>query len=1089
MVSVKSSSNTPLTNAPVTFTVAQGSGKVGASSSTSTGTSYVARTNSSGQATVYWQVGASGAQQVSVMAGTATALLFNASIVIPLPTVSIPAGKYIVNQNVNLSTTLSGGVVRYTTDGSDPTATSTSLGADGNVLVDRPLTLKAKVFSGSLSSTTWTGNYQITGMVAAGENHSMALKSDGTVWTWGENGAGELGDGTTVSKNAPLRVTSLNNVIAIAAQPFCSFAVKSDGTVWAWGSGALGNGTITQSSTPIQVSGLSGIIAIAAGGSHILVLKNDGTVWGWGYNVFGQVGDGTVTQRNTPVQVSGLSGIISIAVGGSHSLAIKNNGTIWSWGCNSYGQLGDGTTTNKNIPTQITGFNGIVAIAGGINHTMALKGDGTVWTWGANSVGQLGDGTTIQRNIPVQVSGLSGIVSLTGENSTIAVKSDGTVWTWGWISNGNNTFVTTPQQVSGLTGANVVAVGSNHTIVLKNDGTVTLYGDNSSGQLGDGSISTQQNKPTQVFGLSGVISSASQGNFTVSLRNDGTVWTWGSNEVFQIGDGTANSRKTPFQVPGLSQMIAVAGGLYHTVALKSDGTVWTLGDNEAGELGDGTMMNRPTPAQVPSLNNITSITAGSYSTFALKNDGTVWGWGGFLPSNPTQIAGLNSIAAISGGEGHTLALKNDGTVWAWGNNFAGQLGDGTTTFQNTPVQVLGLNGVIAIAAGGYHSLAIKNDGTVWTWGYNVYGQLGDGTTTQRVTPLQVPNLNGIVKINAGELHSIVLKNDGTVWAWGNNDAGQLGDGTTLQRLSAVQVSNLNGMRDISAGQTHSIALKNDGTLWTWGGNWNGQLGIQVLFNTSAPIRLTPSTLDTNQNGILDSWEISKFGNLTTLATNDTDGDGLTNIQEFVLGTDPTKTNTDNDLLTDIADPNPLTSDPYTLPMASITGGNSQTDAPNAFLSQPLEVTVIKNSQPVVNMPVMVKVVSGGGKLAKSTSDLVLSSPSLLIRTDALGKAKIFYQQGSTVGTTSSIAISASTQTLNFTSQTSASGNPSDTDGDGLPDSWEISNFGNLNQTATGDPDGDGVSNQVEYLQGRNPMKGVATTPTITVDLDLFSVGD
>jgi len=248
-------------------------------------------------------------------------------------------------------------------------------------------------------------------MLAGGIYHTLALRSDGTVWAWGQNGAGQLGDGTTTNRKTPVRVLELTDVVGVAGSNH-SLALKSDGTVWAWGynnSGQLGDGTTTDRNTPVQVLGITGVVSIAAGTWHNLALKNDGTVWAWGYNNNGQLGDGTTTLRTTPVQVLGITGVVSIAAGSWHSLAFKNDGTVWAWGYNNYGQLGDGTTTQRNTPVQVSGLTGIagltgvVDIAAGYFHSLALKSDGTVWAWGSNSEGLLGNGYTTNSNTPVQV--------------------------------------------------------------------------------------------------------------------------------------------------------------------------------------------------------------------------------------------------------------------------------------------------------------------------------------------------------------------------------------------------------------------------------------------------------------------------------------------------------------------------------------------------------------------------------------------------------------------------------------------------------------------------------------------------------------
>ena len=301
---------------------------------------------------------------------------------------------------------------------------------------------------GSTNSTT---PIQVNGLsevtaIAGGNVHTVALKSDGTVWALGANWNGQLGDGTYTNSTTPLQVSSLSGVTAIAGGQQHTVALKSDGTVWAWGNnsyGQLGDGTTTSSATPVQVSGLSGVTAIACGYLHTVALKSDGTVWTWGHN-YGQLGDGTTTNRSAPVQASGLSGVTAIAAGKYHTVALKSNGTVWTWGNNDWGQLGYGTTANSFTPIDSSYLGGITAIAAGEYHTVALKSDGTVWACGKNDYGQLGDGTTTTRTIPVKANSLNGVAAIAcGGHHTVALKSDGTVWDWGSTTSRN-----TPVQVT-----------------------------------------------------------------------------------------------------------------------------------------------------------------------------------------------------------------------------------------------------------------------------------------------------------------------------------------------------------------------------------------------------------------------------------------------------------------------------------------------------------------------------------------------------------------------------------------------------------------------------------------------------------------
>ncbi|EPR11514.1 S8 family serine peptidase [Ruminiclostridium papyrosolvens] len=686
--------------------------------------------------------------------------------------------------------------------------------------------------------------------VAAGGMHSLALSLDGTVWAFGLNTYGQLGDGTTTNRTSPVQVIGLNGIKEIEIGQHHSLALKNDGTVWTWGlngCGQLGDGTTIDRTSPVKVNGLSGITAIAAGNSHSLALKNDGTVWAWGENYKGQLGDGRgrdFPQSLTVVQVAGLRGITAIAAGGTHSLALKNDGTVWAWGDNYYGQLGIGTTETSYGPMQVSSLSGVSSIAAGGSHSIALKNDGTVWTWGLNKDFQIGDGSyESYRVTAVRVSGLNGIIAISGSafNSS-ALKNDGTLWMWGnnsygQLGNGTIHQTLTALQVRGLNGITAFSLGNYHSLALKNDGTVYAWGSNSCGQLGDGTTTFTETMVIQeVNELNGITALSGGNRHSLALKSDGTVWSWGYNGCGQLGDGTNDTKTTAVQVNGLSGITAISAGESNSLALKNDGTVWAWGDNSKGQLGDGTTTEKNIAIHVSGLSGIVAISAGSSHSVALKDDGTVWAWGynaygqlgdGTTTSKkiPIQVSGLSGIVAISAGSSHNLALKNDGTVWAWGDNAYGQLGDGTITKRTTAVQVSGLNGITAISAGGQHSLALMNDGSVWSWGLNSWGQLGTGNIINTSTAMKVNGLSEIKAIYGKGYRSFALRNDGTVWACGCNQFGELGSGTTIHSTKFMQISGLSNIKVISGGDNHSLALKNDGTVNACGYNYYGQLGI------------------------------------------------------------------------------------------------------------------------------------------------------------------------------------------------------------------------------------------------------------------------
>jgi YD repeat-containing protein len=350
-------------------------------------------------------------------------------------------------------------------------------------------------------SAQWTGVSGLGGNVAqvsAGSCHGLAVKSDGTVWAWGGNFAGALGNGTTgtTPQATPIQVTGLTGVTQVAAGYLHSLALRSDGTVWAWGSddfGEIGNGTIGHNqTTPVQVVGLTNVVKIAAGGYFSLALRSDGTVWAWGENNTGQLGDGSTINSPVPVQVSGLSRVTNISAGDESSLATRLSGirgvtTVWAWGNNDLGQLGDGTTITHYVPELMNGINmrfgaSVAGIAAGNDHSVVLGNDGSVWGWGDNAFGELGTvdvGQHVTQPVQVIAAG-SGYTQISaGGGATVAVRSDGTAWAWGYDQFGQlgdgtwtDSPVPAPVQVVALTNVTQVSAGGYfglaiHTVPLQ----------------------------------------------------------------------------------------------------------------------------------------------------------------------------------------------------------------------------------------------------------------------------------------------------------------------------------------------------------------------------------------------------------------------------------------------------------------------------------------------------------------------------------------------------------------------------------------------------------------------------------------------
>jgi alpha-tubulin suppressor-like RCC1 family protein len=276
--------------------------------------------------------------------------------------------------------------------------------------------------------------------ISAGFLHTSAVKIDGTVWTWGLNNCGQLGNCSVVNRSSPGTVCGGGTIwCQIHAGRCHTVAIKTDGTAWTWGDntcGQLGDSTVTNRSSPGALDGGGTTwCQIHTGDFHTAAIKTDCTAWTWGGNSNGQLGDNTSTNRSSPGAVAGInSDWCAVSTGASHTVAIKTDATAWTWGSNNFCQLGDGTSTNRSSPGVVAGINSDwCAIDAGSVHTVAVKTDSTAWAWGNNVFGQLGDGTATNKSSPVATTGTNSLwceISA-GTWHTSAVKTDGTAWTWG----------------------------------------------------------------------------------------------------------------------------------------------------------------------------------------------------------------------------------------------------------------------------------------------------------------------------------------------------------------------------------------------------------------------------------------------------------------------------------------------------------------------------------------------------------------------------------------------------------------------------------------------------------------------------------
>ncbi|MDI9525557.1 MAG: Ig-like domain-containing protein [Desulfomonilia bacterium] len=349
--------------------------------------------------------------------------------------------------------------------------------------------------------------------VDAGETHVLAIKEDGTLWAWGDNSSGQLGDGTRTSQNVPVQVGRGADWDIVSAGRIASLAIRTNGTLWAWGQGMLGDGLPTRVSVvPVQIGSGDDWLSVDIGPMYnfVMALREHAEIWAWGENKSSLLGDpDTIDNSLVPMRIGDDDDWVMLSAGKDHVTAIKSDGSLWAWGCNIHGQLGDGRGGDPGndhqvgVPEQIGTGSSWYFVSNGDQYSLAIKTDRTLWAWGHNNYGQLGDGTRTSRNVPVSVDSSAG-----------------------W---------------------KIVSAGWDHSAGIKEDGTLYTWGSNGNGQLGDGTT-TFKTSPVQVGIGKRWLDVAAGRYFTLAIEENGTLWAWGINDAGQLGDGTQEERHTPVEV-------------------------------------------------------------------------------------------------------------------------------------------------------------------------------------------------------------------------------------------------------------------------------------------------------------------------------------------------------------------------------------------------------------------------------------------------------------------------------------------------------------------------------------------------------------
>ena len=732
--------------------------------------------------------------------------------------------------------------------------------------------------------------------VSAGRQHTCGIHLDGTMWCWGRNRLGQLGDGTGEDRRFPIQVGSESDWVSVTVgghhnQGGHTCGIRNDGverTLWCWGSnhyGQLGDGGLGDQFhryTPTRIGPATDWVAVVAGDQHTCGIRNDGTrksLWCWGWNYYGQLGREYCSPLPIPTHVETGDDWVDVAAGWSHTCGIMSDGTLWCWGHNYFGQLGDGTTDERDHPVQVGTDNDWVAVDGGEYHTCGVRDDRTsqtLWCWGRGYNGELGNGTIENKNVPTQVGTDTDWLSVSvGEFHTCGTRgndTDRSLWCWGLNNSGqlgNGTYgdeanSSAPSKVGDENDWIYIAGGDDHTCGIRDNGvekSIYCWGNNQKGQLGVGDESIRST-PSQTgeFGDWFSVTAVTTGR-TCGLNGDElerSLYCWGTNGGV-LGDGTRLNRKRPVRIGMDNDWVALATGASHICGVREgiDGrTLWCWGGNEKGQLGVGSSTEMLVPTQVGSEVDWIAIAAGSSHTCGIRDDGlsrTLWCWGsnrnGRLGDGsmidmdvPTQVGTHIDWVEITAGDQHTCGIRDDGVaraLWCWGNNYTGQLGNGDygeLADRIIPAQVVKGLDWNHVEGGGNHTCGIRGDGdkgTLWCWGFNEYGQLGNGINGRlegEARPTQVGADADWVTVSSGSSYTCGIRDNGSrrsLWCWGVNNCSQLGDGNKEDRNVLTSVRLPEDWTAVSSGAGHTCGIRDDGsskTLWCWGMNGNGQVG-------------------------------------------------------------------------------------------------------------------------------------------------------------------------------------------------------------------------------------------------------------------------
>jgi alpha-tubulin suppressor-like RCC1 family protein len=742
--------------------------------------------------------------------------------------------------------------------------------------------------------------------VAAGDSYSLYLTGDDKLYiTKRTTENTQLEDGTYINGATPALVTSASNIVAVAANDEHSLYVTSDGKLYAMGSNTYGqlgiSDTTTYRDSPVLVPSASNVIGVAAGMQHSLYITGDGKLYAMGRNDFGQLGIGSTANQSTPVLVPSASNVIAAAAGYGHSLYLTADGKLYATGWNGSGQLGDGTTTARSTPALVTSASNVIAVTAGSNHNLYLTADGELYGMGDNSAGQLGIGSTANQRTPVQIPSASNVIAMAAGNAySLYATADGKLFAmgangYGQLGDGTNTDQKSPVLILDLSNpentapamvtqpiSQVAASGGTATFTVAATGTpapgyqwyLHSYDSYNSYILTPlTNTAPYSGATTATLTITKVTASMHNHQYHCVAKN--AVSSASSDfATLIIGAGEAPKiNKYP-----VSRTVTIGQDTYFTIRAygvpapayrwqySTNGATWANLSNDG--IHGGVTTNILTITAAPAALNYMQ-----YRCIASNAKGSATSDPALLIVDP-EIPPPSSatITALAAGYGHNLFVTGDGKLWAEGANAEGQLGIGTTESQHTPVLVTSASNVIAVAAGSTgwpHSLYVTNDGKLYGMGYNRYGQLGISNTTNQLTPVQVTTASNVIAADAGSRHSLFVTSDGKLYAMGDNTDGQLGLGDTTNRLTPVQVTSASNVIAIAAGSGYSLYVTDDGKLYGMGNNYSGQLGVSGTASRLTPVQVTSaSNVISVAAGSGHSLFVTGDGKLRVMGSND-----------------------------------------------------------------------------------------------------------------------------------------------------------------------------------------------------------------------------